>query len=110
MVGDRARQLFQPRDHDMECAVEAALQLNRARARRDIPDAFREDRRSQQRGCRRAIADHAACAFRGLSNDLRTEVFLVVRQLELFGDRDPVVTDDGASPRFLDEHTFRLRT
>ena len=109
VVGDRPRELFQARDDGMERAIEAALQIDRARAGGDIPHALGKDRRGQQRGGRRAIADHVAGAFGRLANHLRAEVLLVVLQLELLGDRHAVVADDRATPFLLDEHALRFR-
>ena len=78
VVRHGSRELLQASHDCVERAIESALQVDRARAGGDIPHAFGKDRRGQQRGRRRAVADHLARALGGLPNDLGAEVFLVV--------------------------------
>ena len=106
VVRNRSRQLFEVRDDRVERAIESALQVDRAGAGGDVSHAFGEYRSGQQRGRRRAVADHLARALGRLPDDLGAEVFLVVLQLELLGDRDPIVADKGTPPFLLDEHTL----
>ena len=110
VVRNGSRELFQVSHDCVERAIESALQVDRAGAGGNVLDSFGKYRRGQQRGRRRSVADHLARALGRLPNDLGAEVFLVVLQLELLGDRDPIVADKGTAPFLLDEHTLRLRT
>ena len=110
VIRHRPREFLQARDDRDQRSIEAALQIDRARARRDVPHAFGEDRGRQQRGGRRAVAHQVARPLGGLSNHLSSQVLLVIFQLEFLGDGDAVVADNRTAPFLLDEDALRPRT
>ena len=84
---DRARHLAQRRDGGLGAAVETALDVDRAGARRDIADAVGKDRVRQDRRGAGAVADDVAglsaawrsiCAPRFSSGSLRSNSLAIV--------------------------------
>jgi hypothetical protein len=94
----------------LEPAVEAALEVDRARAGRDVAHAFGEDRVREDRRRARAVADRVAGLLGRLAQHLRTEVLLRIFELHLLRDRHAVVADEGAPHLLLDQHGLRFRS
>ena len=84
----------------------AALDIDGARACRHVAHAFGKDSLRQNGGCARSIADGFAGFDRGLTDHLRAEIFLRIFELEFFGSRDSVVTDQRRASFFLDQDAF----
>ena len=95
-------------DGSLEPALEPALQVDRARAGRNVAHAFRVDRMREYRRRARAVADGIAGFLGGLPQHLRAEIFLGVLELHLLRDRDAVVAHDRSAPLLLDQHRLRF--
>ena len=93
-----------------EPAVEAALQVDRARPGGDVAQPFGEDRVREERRGAGAVADRVAGPLGRLAQHARAEVLLGILELDLLGDRDAVVADDRAAPLLLDQDALRLGT
>ena len=101
---DRPRHLAQRRNGGLYAAVETALDVDRASARRDIANSVSKDRVRQQSRRTRAVADDVTRSLGGLPQHLRAEVFLRVPEIELFGNGNAVVANDRRAPFLLNEH------
>ena len=106
---DRARQRAQRLDRALGRAIEAALDVDRARAGDHVAYAVGEDRVGQDRRGARAVADHFAGLFRRLPQHPRAQILLRVLEVEFLGDRHAIVADDRRAPFLLDQHRFRSR-
>ena len=93
----------------LQRAVEAALEIDRARPGHDVAHAVGEDRVRQDGRGARAVADHVAGLLGGLAQHLRAEILLRILEVEFLGDGHAVVADDRRAPFLLDQHRFRLR-
>ena len=105
----RARHVLERRDRRRQPAVEAALEVDGARAGRDVAHAVGEDRVGEDGRRAGAVADHVAGLLRRLAQHLRAEVLLRVLEVEFLGDGHAVVADDRRAPLLLDQHRLRLR-
>ena len=101
---DRARHGPQSLDHALGGTIEAALDIDRARAGNDVAYAIGKYRVSQNCCGARSIAHHVAGLFCSLSKHPGAEILLRVLEVELLGDGDAVVAHDRHAPFLLDQH------
>ena len=89
--------------------IEAALDVDRARAGNDVADAVGKYGVRQNRCGAGAVADHLAGFFRRLAEHAGAKIFLRVLEVEFLGDGDAVVAHDRRVPLLLDQHRLRSR-
>ena len=91
---DVSRHRAQCLDRNLGRTVEAALQIDCTGTSGDVPHAVGEDRLSQNGRGARAVAYGLPGLDGGLPEHLRTEVFLGILEVDLLGDRHPVIAND----------------
>ena len=106
---DRARHGPQSFDGALGGTIEAALDVDCARAGHDVAYAVGKYSVRQNRCRAGSIADHVAGLFRGLSEHAGAEILLRVLEVELLGDGDAIVAHDRRTPLLLDQHRLGSR-
>ena len=99
--------MLQSADHCLCGAVEAALQIDGARAGHHVSKSVGEDGIGQDGRRAGAVADDVASLFRGLPHHLRAQILFRLLELEFLGDCHAVIADDGRAPFLLDENRLR---
>jgi hypothetical protein len=100
-------QLLDDGDHRL---VDAALQVHRVHARRDVLEAFVADRLRQHRGRRRAVAGDVGGLGRDFLHHLRAHVLELVLELDFLRDRDTVLRDRRRAEAALEHDVAALRS
>ncbi|GAK50203.1 hypothetical protein U14_01430 [Candidatus Moduliflexus flocculans] len=100
----RLADLFQFRHDRLDGLVNAAFQIHRVGARRDIFAAFAENRLRQHGRRRRAIARDIAGFAGDFVHEARAHVFERIRQFDFFGDGHAVFGAGGSAEFFVNHH------
>jgi hypothetical protein len=108
LAGGGLGQLPQLLDNRLDRAVDAALELHRVGAGRDVLEAFTEDRLGQHGRRGGAVAGDVVGLGRHLLDQLRAQVLVRARQLDLLGDGDAVVGDRGGAELLVQDHVAAL--
>ena len=95
---DRPRHSLERLDRHRQPAVDAALEVDGARARGDVAQALGVDGVGEHRRGAGAVADGVAGLLGRLAEHLRAEVLLRILEIDLLGDRDAVVADERNAP------------
>ena len=90
--------------------IDAALDVHRIGARRDRFHAFLDDRLSDHRCGRGAVAGNAALLCGDLAHHLRAHVLELVFKLDLLGDGHAVLADARRAIGLLKHDVASLRT
>jgi hypothetical protein len=109
-AADRTRKRADGLDRYLDSPVEAPLQVDRARASRDVLQAVGVDRVGQDGGCARAITDGVTRPLGRLPQHARSKVFVRILQFDFLGDRYSIVADQRPTPFLLDQHALRSRS
>lgn len=91
-------------------AIQAALEVDRARTGDHVPNPVSEDGLGKNGRRAGTVADDVAGLLGGLPQHLSTQVLLRVFEIEFLGNGDAIVADDWRSPRLLNQDGLRLRT
>ena len=95
---------------DLDATVNATLQVDCTGAGRNITDTLGKDRVSENRGHTGAVTDGIAGALGGLTNHLGAKILAGILELDLFGDGDAVIADQGYTEALLNENTLGFGT
>mmetsp|Transcript_10008 Transcript_10008/g.12452 ORF Transcript_10008/g.12452 Transcript_10008/m.12452 type:complete len:261 (+) Transcript_10008:1199-1981(+) len=107
-LGDGLGDLLQFLQDELHGCVDATLQVHWVHASHDGLGAFTEDGPCQDRGGGGAISGHVVGLGGHLLDQSRTEVVLLVLELNGFGDCDTILGHLGCSKALLDDHIAAL--
>src|ERR1044072_70881 len=96
-------------DDLVDALLDATLDRHRARARSDVAKTDADDRLSQDRGGRRAVACDVVRRRGGLTDELGALVLEDVLDLDLAGDGDAVVRDRRGAELLVEHDVAPLR-
>ena len=110
VAGDGFGELLDFLDGHFDGLVDAALEGHRIGPRGDRFDAFAVDCLGQNGGRGGAVAGDIGGLRRHLAHHLGAHVFERILQLDLFGDRDPVLGDGRSAIFFLQNDVASTRS
>ena len=105
----RLRELFELLDDRVHRSLDPALEPHRVGARGHVLQALAVDRLGEHGRCRRPVTGDVGSLGRDFLQHLRAHVLVLVLQLDLLGDRDPVLGDGRAAELLVDDDVAALR-
>ena len=101
---DGNRELLDLVDDGLRAKIDAALELHRVGARREVAQAFSDDRLSDDGRGGRAVAGHVVGLRGGLLEHLGAHVLEVILEFDLFGDGHAIMRDRRCAPLLINGH------